>query len=98
MHAIATAAQSRKPSVRIEGSASDVLRRNGKSNQELANNRAIDVYLRLVADLQAVGMAKGEGYDIEVACRVQPDADTPASLRNENVNVATFQYVRIDMN
>jgi len=98
VHAIATAAQSRKPSVRIEGSASDVLRRNGKSNQELANERAIDVYLRLVADLQAVGMAKGEDYDIEVVRRVQPDADTPASLRNENVNVATFQYVRIDMN
>jgi hypothetical protein len=86
-----------RPVVRVEGSASAKTRLALKSNEVLANDRVMDVYLRLRDSLAGKGLVLDKDYTMEVVRRVQPDADTPAELRGSDVPPATFQYVRVDI-
>lgn len=83
--------------VRIEGSASAFTSRADKTNQQLAHDRVMNVYLRLVDLLSDEGLVKGVDYAIEMVTRVQPDSDTPEKHRNSEVAPESFQYVRIDI-
>ncbi|MEY3011168.1 MAG: hypothetical protein RLZZ314_1810, partial [Bacteroidota bacterium] len=94
---IVSVAQSRQPMVRIEGSASAFTSRADKTNQQLAHDRVMNVYLRLVDLLSDEGLVKGVDYAIEMVTRVQPDSDTPEKHRNSEVAPESFQYVRIDI-
>ena len=94
---VVIASQNARPVVRIEGSASAKTRLASKSNEVLANDRVMDVYLRMRDALLAKGLVAGDDYVMEVIRRVQPDADTPSELRHSDVPPATFQYVRVDI-
>ena len=95
--AIVQASRTTTPLVRIEGSASDGPSSRPDGNEGLASARAMDVYLRLVARLDARGLTKGKDYTVRVVRRVQPDGDTPAAFKNASVEPASFQYVRVDL-
>ena len=89
-------AQTGKPHVRIEGSASSLSTSRPRGNNGLASDRAENVRYRLVQRLAFEGLTEGVDYDVEMVKVVQSDSHG-LGMNAAGANPARHQYVRVDL-
>ena len=89
-------AQTGKPHLRIEGSASSLSTSRPRGNNGLASDRAENVRYRLAQRLAFEGLTEGVDYDVEMVKVVQSDSHG-LGMNAAGANPARHQYVRVDL-